>query len=161
MQLIKPLIITTIGEVGVGKTVGLCLIAEILFDEFGFNNFVTYSFERDKEPIEEFVHPSIVPVFMQENHIGIIKIKEPVFILVDNLETKIEFQRVSKLNSISVRIHKQLPVNGHHVGWLYDLPTDIFLTNSGNDFRLFKFQLKDLILNEFTKTKAWKESVIE
>jgi GTPase SAR1 family protein len=133
------IIIGAIGDKGVGKTTLLCMLAEILFD-MGYHSTVGVDFKNAHK----------------------LTLKEPSFILVDNIESPKEVNRLRNCGALIVRVRYGLKSNlveNQEVSIWNECPSDFFIYSRDN-FRLFNFELKDLFQAEMLNHKLIKDKLI-
>lgn len=134
------LYIVAIGPVASGKTTMLTLLTELLWEEFAIDNIKGFQHDTGK----------MLGHFKKDTY-GVL--------LIDNIRNKEQLTLVvNDFNPIVICISKN-ENNPPNDNWLWQYPSTVTFRNPEN-FRLFKFQLKDLLYNNIIKTKQWKDAMI-
>lgn len=130
----QNLYITTIGAPKVGKTTALCLLAEIIGDEFKYE-ISTVKNERRSTIcfIDNLGAPNI------------------------NLNSLEAFKHhiESHPRIISIKVRRKALDDFH---WSVTANTDLFIWNDGDDFRLLQCELRDMFLSQIKDSIKWKRA---
>lgn len=168
MKVQQPLLITSIGNSKAGKTTFLTFIGELLFD----NGLKPLVFDFDSQPCSDLyrmVDAQFKQIAVQQS--VILSMVPFSIILVDGLRTKEQLDLLRNFNLIVVRVNRTDWSSGHpkkilnketklEDTWQIGERADFFISNDDPiDFRLFKFQTRDLFNAEITKCKTWNKCV--
>jgi hypothetical protein len=155
LELKQDLFIGVIGDKGIGKTTALLFLAELLLEE-GLPDGNIKAFEFQDKDVLEFVHSVRRKLISVGKDAQILAYSRPSIYLVDGIDEP-EKAEVIYLNGILIRItgnSSDFVINS----WVTTVQAHHNLTNYSN-FRLLKFHLRDLFLNEIKTSKRYKESI--
>lgn len=138
-------IIATIGQPGSGRSTVLYILAELLHED-GYKLRV---FDFTKQPASELYYlmeHRYRPHLLRKT-VSLYPVEQNL-VLVDGVNNVTQAQLLRDLGAITVRVRCRKVPNS--ISWVEQFDTDFFIHND-DDFRLLKFQLRDLYKSEIER----------